>query len=341
MLIRVVLGAGAFAVLFIFARPGEIWRILAAENLAWLGMSFALLMLVMVVRAWRWWWLLADFGMPMPYRVLLELILTANYFNLFCPGGLGGDVYRAYGLSRYSAQALRPVATVVIERFTGIFALFLIGTITAGLAGSGLPVAQAPLVGAGLGLMGCTAAGLIMLLNTERYYSRLERWLPGAVRRRLPAEKREMLFGVFRDLRGRPRAFLRAVAIGVILQLTVLTTYYAMSLTLHGGIAPEIFYGVFPVIELASMVPITISGLGVREGLMVWFLKQAEVAPSFSMGLALINRLLALAMGLLGGAIWLVRSRHPFPAAGGGNAGCARRDQYRCFFAGGCGRSSL
>ena len=311
--IRLLLGLAAFAVLCAFARPAEIGRLLIHENPAWIGASFGLLLLVMVIRAWRWWWLLRDFGMRVPYGVLLEMVLTSNYFNLFFPGGLGGDAYRAYGLFRHSAQALRPVATVIIERFTGIFALFLTGTTAAWLMRNQLPVPWGPLVAAGVGLMGAAAGGLVLLLHVDKISGRIR--LPAVVAKRVPPEKQAMLFAALGDLRSRPWAFVRAAGIGVILQLAVLTTYYAMSLALHGNVKPAIFYGIFPVIELASLIPITINGWGLREGLMVWFLKQAEVLPSFAMGLAVVNRLLSLAMGALGGAIWLARRRFPRPAA--------------------------
>ena len=55
-----LLGLAAFAVLCAFARPAEIGRLLLQENPAWIGASFGLLLLVMVIRAWRWWWLLRD-----------------------------------------------------------------------------------------------------------------------------------------------------------------------------------------------------------------------------------------------------------------------------------------
>ena len=316
-IVRLVLGVAAFAALILIAQPAEIGRILVEENLAWLGGSFLLLLLVMVIRAWRWRWLLADFGMAVPYRVLLEMVLIGNYFNLFLPGSLGGDAYRAIGLARYSAQALRPVATVVIERFTGLIALFAIGTVAAALAGHHLPVSSTLLVWAGLFLLAAAVAGLLVLLHVEPLYARLRTVLPAALVRRLPPEKLAVFFGVVRDLRGRPRAFMRASAISILLQLTVLTTYYAMSLALHGDLSPAVFYGVFPVIEFASLIPVTINGLGVREGLMVWFLKRAAVEPSFSMGLSIVNRLLALAMGALGGLIWLVRRRKPLRSAPG------------------------
>lgn len=311
--IRLLLGLAAFAVLCAFARPAEIGRLLLQENPAWIGASFGLLLLVMVIRAWRWWWLLRDFGMRVPYGVLLEMVLTSNYFNLFFPGGLGGDAYRAYGLFRHSSQALRPVATVIVERFTGIFALFLTGTTAAWLMRYRLPVSWEPLVAAGLGLMGAAAGGLVLLLHADKLKGRIR--LPAVVARRVTPEKQAALFAALSDLRGRPWAFVRAAEIGVILQLAVLTTYYAMSLALHGDIPPAVFYGIFPVIELASLIPITINGWGLREGLMVWFLTQAEALPSFAMGLAVVNRLLSLAMGALGGAIWLARRRFPRPAA--------------------------
>lgn len=310
--VRLLLGLAAFAALCAFAHPAEIGRLLLAGSPAWIGAAFGLLLLVMVIRAWRWWWLLRDFGLPVSYGVLLEMVLTSNYFNLFFPGGLGGDAYRAYGLFRHSAQALRPVATVIIERFTGIFALFLTGTTAAWLMRHRLPVPWEPLVAAGLGLMGAAAGGLLLLLHADKLGGRIR--LPAAIAKRVPPEKQAAVFAVLGDLRSRPWAFARAAGIGVILQLAVLTTYYAMSLALHGAVEPAVFYGIFPVIELASLIPITINGWGLREGLMVWFLKQAEVLPSFSMGLAVLNRLLALAMGALGGAIWLARRRFPRPA---------------------------
>ena len=308
-IIRLILGAGAFVALFLFARPAEIGRILVGGNGFALGGALALLLLVMVIRAWRWWWLLKDFSLPVPYRVLLEMVLTSNYFNLFLPGSLGGDAYRAYGLARYSAKALRPVATIVIERFTGTLALFIIGPIAAWVARDKLPVSPIPLVLAGAGVLAAAIAGLIALLHAETLYRRLRPWLPGALLRRLPPQKLEVAFALARDLRGRPRAFIRASAISVVLQLNVLTTYYAMSLALQGRVSPAVFYGVFPVIEFVSLIPITINGLGVREALTVWFLDRAAMPPSFSMGLAIVTRLLALTMGALGGGIWLVR-RH-------------------------------
>ena len=308
---RLGLGTAAFAALLAFSRPAEIGRILVEENLAWLGGSCLLLLLVMVIRAWRWRWLLADFGLPVPYRVLLELVLIGNYFNLFLPGSLGGDAYRAIGLARYSTQTLRPVATVIIERFTGLIALFTIGPVAAWLARDRLPVSPHLLVPGGVGLLACTVVGLLVLLHVEPLFARLRPILPAMLVRRLSPEKLGVLFGVVRDLRRRPRAFVRASAISILLQLTVLTTYYAMSLALHGDISPAIFYGVFPVIEFASLIPVTINGLGVREGLMVWFLEQAAVPASFTMGLAIMNRMLGLAMGALGGAILIARRRSP------------------------------
>jgi hypothetical protein len=304
---RIALGVGSFAALFLFARPAEIGRVLAGASLPWLGVAFALCLLVLLIRTYRWWRLLIDFGLSAPFRLLLESMMVSSFFNLFLPGSVGGDASRAYDLARYSSKKLRPVATVVVERFTGVLALFLIGPAAVWLARGILPLSPPLLMAAGLTVLAAATAALVAGLHAETIFARLRPLLPDSLLRRLPAERLDAIFGVARDLRGRPWAFVRACATGVVLQVIVLSAYYAMSLALRGNIPPLLFFSFFPIIEFVSLIPITVNGLGVREGLTVWFLEKAAVPASFSMGLSIVNRLITLVLGALGGLVLLAR----------------------------------
>jgi hypothetical protein len=311
-LIRLIFGLACFAALFFFCQPADIARTLAGSHAGWLAASFGLCLLVMAIRTYRWWRLLKDFGLPAPFRVLFEMMMVSSFFNLFLPGSVGGDAYRAYELARYSSKTLRPVATVLIERFTGVLALFLICPVAVALAGPALPFPPWTLYTACGVVLALSLGALAAGLHAERLWRLVTPAIPAGLRGRLPAEKLEALFGVLRDLRGRPGPFVRACLTGVILQIVVLTAYYTMALALRGKIPATLFFAFFPLIEFVSLIPLTVNGLGVREGLTVYFLNAAGVAPAFSMGHSIVNRLITLLLGAIGGVIFLLRRR---PAA--------------------------
>jgi uncharacterized membrane protein YbhN (UPF0104 family) len=305
--VRLVLGLASFSLLLLFSSPQQILSLLVHVDRTWLALSFALCLLVMVIRTYRWWGLLHDFGLRAPFHVLLEMMTVSGFFNLFLPGSVGGDAYRAYGLARYSAKTLRPVASVVIERFTGVIALFLICPVAVWFARAELPVPPWTLYVA-CGAVLAAALGLLVAgLHAESWWGVLAPRLPRIISRRLPGEKMQIVFSVLRDLRGRPGAFARACLTGVVLQVVVLFAYYTMAVSLHGHIHLPLFFSFFPLIEFVSLIPLTVNGLGVREGLTVYFLGAAGIPASFSMGLSIINRLITLALGALGGVVFVAR----------------------------------
>lgn len=306
---RAVAGLAALTLLLLLLDPAETWHVLSHCRPDYVALSLGLMGLVMVIRAHRWWMVSRGIGLPLPFLALLEITFVSNYFNLFLPGSLGGDAYRAYTAARLSDRKLRSVAGVVIERVTGLIALMAVGVVAAVLSRAALPFERELLLGICVAIVLAIAAGYWALCRARPLYRRFQHLLPGFVSSRLPPERWEIILTVAEDVAQRRSTFLASTATGVVLQLVVLTTYYTTSLALGSAVPIHFFFVFFPVIELAGMVPITVNGLGIKEGLVVLFLKLANVPASFSLGLAILNRLLAVAYGLVGGLIWLARRR--------------------------------
>jgi uncharacterized membrane protein YbhN (UPF0104 family) len=57
---------------------------------------------------------------------------------------------------------------------------------------------------------------------------------------------------------------------------------------------------------LVSMAPISLAGWGVREGAMIVGLGLAGIVPADALAVSVAYGLLQLALGLLGGALWLL-----------------------------------
>jgi uncharacterized protein (TIRG00374 family) len=312
---RNLVGIAGFLSLFLLLDPAETWRVLKGCRMDYVVLSLALMGVVMVIRAQRWWMISRGIGMALPFGSLLEITLVSNFFNLFFPGSLGGDAYRAFTAARLSDRKLRSAAGVVIERMTGLVALILVAVAATILSGPLLGAERGILLGSCAAILLGMGLGCWMLFRARALYDRFGGRLPAFVSRRLTPERWDILLSVTEDIASRPRVFIASTLTGIVLQLVVLSTYYTTSLALGDVVPIHFFFVFFPIIELAGMIPITVNGMGIKEGLVVVFLNLASVTPSFSMGLAILNRLLAFVLALFGGLLWLrYRSRPTGPA---------------------------
>ena len=124
--LRLLLGLSTFLLLFYYFNPREIIEVLKQTNWFYVALTIGLCLVVMGLRAWRWLGVLKDLNMTAKFSTLFGITMESNYFNTFLPGSLGGDLYRVYGLAKESETKLRPLATVVIERLTGLLALVVV-----------------------------------------------------------------------------------------------------------------------------------------------------------------------------------------------------------------------
>lgn len=79
---------------------------------------------------------------------------------------------------------------------------------------------------------------------------------------------------------------------------------------LLGFVVPRFYYFIFvPLSALLSSLPISFSGLGVREGSYVYFLKMVQVPHPQALSFGLLWLSILLASGLIGGMIYLGGTR--------------------------------
>ncbi len=106
-----------------FADIGQ--RLLGA-TVGWVLLGFGLFNLSLVVRAYRWLLLLHGIGSPIKFGRLVTLYFAANFFNSVLPSGFSGDVVRAVEAAQ-DMPARTAAGTVLVDRATGLLALFMIG----------------------------------------------------------------------------------------------------------------------------------------------------------------------------------------------------------------------
>lgn len=65
-------------------------------------------------------------GVPLTHKSNLKLYLLGMFYNLFLPGGIGGDAYKGYLIrKKFEVRTREVVAVLVLDRLSGMVLLFI------------------------------------------------------------------------------------------------------------------------------------------------------------------------------------------------------------------------
>lgn len=279
---------------------------------AWLAAALVLTLVGVVVSAARWGAVLAALGQHPPFRRLLSLYLAGQFMSNVLPSTIGGDALRVTRLSRDNGEGPTTFASVVLERLTGWLVLPVITlmglAVNPGLRDLGRATALAFTVATStlvllvvvVALAGRPDIGIEERLEQNKGWRRFT----GAVR-----------FGIHRLVR-EPAATARILATGFVYQFILIGAALtaARALDLPSGAGPTALLAFVPAVLTAQVLPLSISGLGIREGLFVLFLKPLGVPTSQAIALGLLLYLLNLVVSLLGVPAFAVNSSNGAPA---------------------------
>lgn len=282
---------------------GEIGQVLRTVDAGWLALAFSLHAFGLFASAYRWQILARAQGDEIPLGFLAKSYLVGQFFNNFLPTNFGGDVVRIWDGSRYSRSLVKSSAIVLVERFTGIMVLFLMAS-----AGSlfrlemarDVPVILAALV---LGLLGFVSVALFLTGFAARSLAALPlRGFPGRLRDKLLVFRETILH--YRTQKG---PFARATLWAFLLQLNVVVYYFLIGRALHLKIHFVDYFVFIPLVLIIQTVPITISGLGLREESYIEIFRYYGIAAQTAVSFSLIGVAFNLVIGLMGGIIYVTR----------------------------------
>ena len=232
---------------------GELWQELARFSPFVLVPALALTVFQVALSAWRWRYTVERLGLPLAYGVAVREYYLATFLNQVLPGGVLGDVNRAWRHGSGAGERLSAVHGVAIERLSGQLVLALVVVISGSwLLGSGR-VAAGQWNG-GLWL-GAGAIGVFLAL-----------WL--ALKTGLAAYLQRLRRDLYESLLNRT---VLPVQIGS--SLLVLASYLGVFLCLAWGAgyiesteSAAIIVSLGSILLLSMVVPLTVAGWGIREG---------------------------------------------------------------------------
>ncbi|MCK4430314.1 MAG: flippase-like domain-containing protein [Candidatus Aminicenantes bacterium] len=306
-LLKFIFSFSIIAYLLIKIVPiNDFLKVLKGANILWLLLSFSLHSLGLLISAYRWQILIQAQGDRVPLGFLAKSYLVGTFFNNFLPTRFGGDIVRIWDGSRYSRSVLKSSAIVLVERFTGIIVLLLFAFVA---SLSRLEMAKKiPIIWVSL------LVGLLGLLFVLSFFMPFAKRILGKIPDKGYLKKIKAKVFEFRDVvlvyKEKKREFLKALFWAFLLQVNVILHYFLVGKALHLNISFIDYFIFIPIILIILIIPVTISGLGLREGIYIEIFKFYLIPAALAFSFPLIADVaFGLIIGIIGGIIYVLRRK--------------------------------
>jgi len=277
----------------------------ASAHPLWLTAALTVTLGSILLCGTRFYFVLRLQKIPLSYFRTIHLTFVGFFFNLFLIGSTGGDAIRLFYLLRwFPHQKARATLSILLDRVFGVAALF-------GLALLFLPGATdrlradptfAPLASAlpWLGPLGALLLFLGFIIPGFLPNLPLPQKLPG----------RAVLLDLLRGLRDTMHGGWNTVAV-ILVSIGVHLLSFAGATLLARALDLPITYSlaglILVLIFSASALPISVSGHGVREGVMIFLFLHLGLGtdPESAIAYSILIYGLGLFWSLLGGIAYL------------------------------------
>jgi uncharacterized membrane protein YbhN (UPF0104 family) len=271
----------------------------------WLA-ALGLYLLTQGVSTLRWQMLAGMLGLGGRLRDYLAFYFVGMFFNLVLPTSVGGDVVRAWYLGRQqgpvppTGRRTSAFLSVLADRVNGFAVLILVACAAALCCPTPLPRWISWTV-AGMGA--ACVLGLAMLPALP--------WLQKV----LPAHPRltHLMEGAALYLRDR-RGMFAVTVLSLVVQVANILIAWLVGEGL-GLQVPPLYYGVLiPLVSILTLLPISLNGMGLREGGTVLLLAPLGIASAPAVTLSLLIFAVYTAASLAGGVVYLFGNSPRFQA---------------------------
>ncbi|MGH7814175.1 MAG: lysylphosphatidylglycerol synthase transmembrane domain-containing protein [Candidatus Binataceae bacterium] len=296
--IRLGLGAVVIAILLHFLNWRRVIDSIGRENPAYFAAAVILYLAGQIVFACvRWWMLTAIVKVHASFGDIVRYYFVGAFTNLFVPGLVGGDAARAIYLGRPRGRLGESFASVATDRTVGFAALFWVAALATLFLNRGeIPASVThPTLAAG--------AALTALWFAAPYLARQIHRLPPKMRRYAG------LVAPYIHHRG---TLAIPFALSVAFQANIALCQYILARGMELPQPLSLFMLCVPLANVVAGLPITLNGLGVRDGTYVVLFGMGGMARDDALAMGLLWFAASGLAGFLGIIAFLTT---PAPAA--------------------------
>ncbi|MEP3113072.1 lysylphosphatidylglycerol synthase transmembrane domain-containing protein [Nisaea sp.] len=268
-----------------------------SPSLPLLACVVGVVILQFFVGACRWFLLIRGTGVPLSPWQTFRILLAGMFFNQALPGSLSADTVRIWLVSRHGLPMSRAASTVLLDRTAGLVSILTLLVVTSVTVAKVAPDAKIStvailVVGGAITLLalGLSCADCLAAMIEDHRFGR-------------------PLAAMLRDSRLLWRAGYRsAIIIGLSYLLHVISAFGLW--VVFQSISVEVDFlmvlGALPLVILGTLLPISVGGWGVREGLMVGIFAMTGMPLEHALAASILWGLSVMVAAGLGGLLWVL-----------------------------------
>jgi hypothetical protein len=299
--LKAVISIGGLAYIFYKVPFADVSNHWTAQALPWIGVILFCTLFSMFIQANRWRGLLLDEGKKIRFRTFYAYIALGYFFNNLLPSGFGGDAVKTIAFGKRFGNMANSVAAVAISRVMGLLAMFLCF-----FAMLPFVVSRYQIPAMYTGAVCAVALVSLFIIVGGLFSDKIK--LPAALTNRVPFFlKLQDAFSIYRNHK---KAFAFSGLDSVWLQLSSIAIHYAYFQAV--GVPVDVAtITVFMTITITvSMLPISINGIGIREGVNVsLFTGLLGIPAEIVLAAALIGYIPMLFQALQGAVVLAVNKK--------------------------------
>ncbi|MCM8819986.1 MAG: flippase-like domain-containing protein [Candidatus Omnitrophica bacterium] len=253
----------------------------------------------LIICAFRWKYLLFALGIKRSYSEVFKATFAGLFFNLAAPSVIAGDIYRGFSISVDRGQIKKTALSVIIDRFSGFFALTLVAFISF-ILGKDLIIKEKAILL--IFLFGLLVFFIFFLFFNEKIFSFFLNILneKGKVKSKLLSIYDELSF-----FRKSPFIFFKSLYFSIPIQILAPLSFWITAKG-FGCDAKIIYFLIFtPLVMFVALIPISIGGLGTTQAAAVFFFNLAGIDKNVSVNISLLNSAFTILFGFIGGLVYI------------------------------------
>jgi len=292
--LRAVVSTILLAILIYSLDWGELWRRYSDIVWPWVGVALVVQLAVRISGAVRWWTLLRNDAPQLRIKQLIKPVFIGGTISHALPTSFGGDLYRIYFINKELRLPVVAFASVTADRLFGLTLLVVVAAVSA---------PWSPILAERDTMRTLFFAGILVMVVLATLWSVPTYFSARADRLRLRFDDGHILHKFMEVLDALAKYLKRpgiiaafsVVGLGMLVMQIFVFVFLAKAVSSTLGISPLLF--AVPALLVASSLPISIGGLGIREG-----------AGTILLELSGMEYQEAALIALLFGCIWILSS---------------------------------